>query len=156
MRTGACVQRGLHGRVPGRLPGRVPARLRGAALWLAALACLVGQGSSLAHLILIRHTTCAEHDALVHTSAPAAGGQVAPRGAAASAVPAEEAAHEDEHCLVASCRRIDLADQAVALAAPATLSYAEASSAVWRRPPPASPVPLLRLAPKSSPPALTV
>jgi hypothetical protein len=120
---------------------------------LTALACLVGQASSLAHLMLVRHTTCAEHDALVHTVAPEAFGQTAgPRGAAASAIPAEEAGHEDDHCLVASCRRRDLADDAVALATPAPTSFAERSSAAWWQAPPAHPIDLLRLAPKSSPP----
>src|SRR5687768_6765029 len=77
---------------------------------LAAVGCLMAQVQGLAHLALVRHTTCAEHDALVHAATseppPAGAGLVRPR-AAMSALPAE-VAHEDDHCLAIGLGRKDL------------------------------------------------
>src|SRR5687767_6108434 len=77
---------------------------------LAAVACLVGQTSSLAHLILVRHATCAEHDALVHapdaTTAAQPPASSARQQLAASSLPGERP-HEDDHCLAVTLGRKD-------------------------------------------------
>jgi hypothetical protein len=131
--------------------------LRRTAVLLTAIACLLGQGAGLAHLVLVRHATCVEHDALVHTSngTPAlARPRAGAAGPVVASVPAE-ASHEDDHCLVAGCRR-DLADPRAHAVGAVVVGFADPSPPASRPSPPPSPVPLLRLAPKSSPPALTV
>jgi hypothetical protein len=129
---------------------------------------------ALVHLGLVRHATCLEHDALVHSQIDAGADADGPAGAGANgdsgAVPATAAAeaggpvgkadgvvpdsaiHSDDHCLAAGSRRRDLAavrsPVILALAAPA-----EPTPPDHRRGElPPAPVALLRFAPKSSPP----
>jgi hypothetical protein len=122
---------------------------------LAAI-CVVGQLSSVAHLVQVGHVTCAEHGELVHAeerapdpalSSPASDAAL-PAVAPVSAPPP---AHGHEHCLVAGLRRDSCVVQESEVAAVAAgerqvvrLEWAAARVA---------PFALFRLAPKNSPPA---
>jgi hypothetical protein len=110
-----------------------------------------------AHLVLVRHATCIEHQEMVHAStpSPADAALQARRAelAAAEAAPVEDRGHGDDHCLVVASRRRELATQdgGAWQAAPlAGLTAALGAPPTSDQPPP---VPLLHLAPKSSPPA---
>lgn len=123
---------------------------------LAAVACLLGQTSSLAHLILVRHATCAEHDALVHapevTTAAEPSASLGRVQVTASGLPTDRQ-HEDDHCLAVTLGRKDqllgAADQGVVMAAVVT-----GPLPVFAAHTVPAPLPLLLLAPKSSPPAV--
>jgi hypothetical protein len=122
--------------------------------------CLMAQVLGLVHLALVQHATCLEHDALVHA------GPVQPASDATADRPAppahprsverpgpDSAGHADDHCLAAGFRRLDLAS----LRAQAAVAGAPPEIPLRHRQrdhlPPPAPVALLRLAPKSSPPA---
>jgi hypothetical protein len=125
--------------------------LRSFAAALAAVA-LVGQLAGFAHLVLVRHVTCAEHGELIevgHERALAAAAPHAAGAAVASAATGE--AHGHDHCLLGPMRR-----DRFALGAPRALdcahvdAYGTLGRVVDRRVPP--PIAVIRLAPKSSPP----
>jgi hypothetical protein len=124
--------------------------------------CLLGQAGAFAHLALVGHATCPEHDdALVHASGaaspnakqtPAAPADLAPGRRLIAPPPGTGDGHDDDHCLMAAFRRSDLAgpDGGAGRALPAAADLAPPpAQAPAHRP---GPVPLLRLAPKSSPP----
>jgi hypothetical protein len=124
---------------------------------LTALLCLVSQVAGVAHLGLVAHVRCLEHDALVHASKSQVRHQAAPApgGPIARGVPADIEDHDDDHCLAVGLRRRDqgLMPVPVAGAAQATVVQAAPSA----RPPvivPERPIALLRFAPKASPPLL--
>jgi hypothetical protein len=143
-----------------RLPRAISWLIRRQAILGTAVVCLLGQASAFAHLALVRHATCLEHeDALVHTgggnvgsSAAQAPADLTPGRRVVAPPPGAADGHEDDHCLMAAFRRSDLAgpdrDHGQALPAAADLAPPPAQ-APPRRP---GPVPLLLLSPKSSPP----
>lgn len=115
----------------------------------AALLVPASQVAPLVHLALVRHATCPEHGELIELGAGAVHGAPAPEGSV-SRSPAAGEDHEHDHCLLACQPRQDAA-RVVALAGslPAT-----ERSAPGVQPASAAPgVPLLRVAPKQSPPA---
>jgi hypothetical protein len=78
--------------------------------WLrasVAVACVLAQLAGVAHLLLVRHATCAEHGEIVHLDATHGdAGEDAPTGhAALRAADGLGEAHEHDHCVVASGRR---------------------------------------------------
>jgi hypothetical protein len=129
------------------------------AVALTALLCLAAQLFGFAHLVLVRHATCLEHAEMVHApaatpaQAAAARERAAGPGVRGDLGSLESAGHEDDHCLVVASRRRDLAalgtDTASAVERPSDVSLV--LPRVGEQPAP--PVPLLSLAPKSSPPA---
>jgi hypothetical protein len=143
-----------------RLPRAISRLIRRQALLGTAFVCLLGQASAFAHLALVRHTTCPEHeDALVHTgggnvdaSAAQTRAGLTPARRVVAPPPGAADGHEDDHCLMAAFRRSDLAgpehDGGQVLPTAAEL-HPPPAQAPARRP---GPVPLLLLAPKSSPP----
>jgi hypothetical protein len=118
---------------------------------LATLA-LVGQLASFAHLVLVRHVTCAEHGELIevgHERALAVATAHADSPGIATAATGQ--AHGHDHCLLAPMRR-----DRVALGAPHALdcAHVDAFGTIGRVgarliPPP---IAVILLAPKSSPP----
>jgi hypothetical protein len=118
---------------------------------LATLA-LVGQLASFAHLVLVRHVTCAEHGELIEVGREHAVAVVTPHAAGAGiASAATGETHGHDHCLLAPMRR-----DRVALGAPNALdcehvdAYGTIGRVVARQVPP--PIAVILLAPKSSPP----
>ena len=138
-------------------PRRVqPLRAFRQRLLLTAVACLAGQGASFAHLVLVQHATCVEHDALVHSDAGSAGPRTLPRTSRpTTSVEGRpmEAGHEDDHCLAVSLRRREAPATTGAAVAPVP---AATDAAAYAQPAVGGPtgIPLLHLAPKSSPPAV--
>jgi hypothetical protein len=138
----------------------VAARARPTAL-VAAVACLLVYGVNFAHLALVRHAPCVAHDEVVHAAADAAAGpagarrpdEEAPPGTATTAVAAASIpGHGEEHCLALASRRREHA-----ALSPAQADGGPAPGATpLPRPAPreaaAAPIPLVRLAPKTSPP----
>jgi hypothetical protein len=129
---------------------------------LATFLCLVAQVGGAAHLALVSHVRCFEHDALVHAGTDqaheaASAIQNLPAGQMASGVPTDAVAHADDHCAVVALRR---REECLApahdgqLAAPARPSTESAPQACQDEVL-VGPVALLRLAPKASPPALS-
>jgi hypothetical protein len=127
--------------------------LRQFAAVLAAVA-LVGQVASFAHLVLVRHVTCAEHGELIevgHERTIVA--TVAHKNVAAVNATSPREVHGHDHCLLAPLRR----DRA-ALGAPTSLdalhvdAYGTIGHVANREIPP--PIAVLLLAPKSSPPTV--
>jgi hypothetical protein len=123
-------------------------------LLLTAVACLAGQGAAFAHLVLVQHATCVEHDALVHSDAGSAGPEALPPTSRPTPLLDSrlvEAGHEDDHCLAVSLRRREAPATTGAAAGPVP---APADAAAYSHPVArgATGVPLLHLAPKSSPP----
>ena len=120
-----------------------------------AIACLLTQASGLLHGLLVEHARCPEHGEAVHvgeTGHAAHASAIPGATAALHAAAARVEAHAHEHCALASDRR----ERAIA-GRPSTTATA-APRAVARAVPllslahPAQ-IPLLSLAPKSSPPA---
>lgn len=125
-------------------------------LSLAAL-CLFAQLSGLAHLAIVPHVTCAEHGELIeasastsdwsiHSSSPGESFEIC------SVEPGLEAAaeHSHDHCAVTSMRRTPgcpLGPTSTEMSAPV-----EQPRRVGREPRVHTALPLLALAPKSSPP----
>ncbi|WP_438015692.1 hypothetical protein WMF18_33180 [Sorangium sp. So ce315] len=171
-RRGAGAGAGARGRAP-RRPPRPPPRRRAAGLrarWIALVA-LLAQLSGLTHALLVRHARC-EHGELVHVGAligavhaghgagaalPAAAGgpQQAEGGALGPGDPRIAARDALPHLDGDHCDAFALRGQ---LAAPvhrvgeATLLEVLRLAAL-RPSPEVRPIPLLTLAPKSSPPA---
>jgi len=121
---------------------------------LGAYLCLAAQLLGLAHVLLVRHATCPSHGEVTHgvaASSPAASSDQPLAVTVRGAGPTIE--HQDEHCLLFLARRRDLAgltpESAPALAPlpPATAAATVGATALV----PALAV--LRLAPKTSPPA---
>jgi hypothetical protein len=114
---------------------------------LGAYFCLAAQALGLLHVLVVRHATCPSHGEMVHGAAAAA-----PRAAddTVQAPVAAEAA--DDHCLAVANRRRDLA---------AFFPVPDLLPAPEVQPPALAPaaagepraLPLLSLAPKTSPPA---
>jgi len=126
-------------------------------LGLAAL-CLLAQLSGLVHLAFVAHVPCAEHGELVEAGAPTSAlplQRAADDGAAVAAEPspADLPAHSHDHCAVTALRRtpvcplksyghIDLSGD------PGRGVRVSRESRAAR-----AVIPLLAVAPKSSPPA---
>jgi hypothetical protein len=114
---------------------------------LGAYFCLAAQAVGLLHVLVVRHATCPSHGELVH------GAAVATSRAPDDTVQAPAAGEDvDDHCLVLANRRRDLALLTPVLEAlpapevhPRALPPVTAAALVA--------LPLLRLAPKTSPPA---
>jgi hypothetical protein len=124
-----------------------------------ALLCLLVQALGYAHLLLVRHATCLEHAEIVHSPSPEAGAGA--RAATAGPRPLhrrvegtapEDQGHGDEHCLALASRRREGATLVPTQLAGPALSAAGPSVAPPTTPSSFHPVPLLHLAPKSSPP----
>jgi hypothetical protein len=142
-------------RVSGEAIGVRPDRRR-AWLGLTAALCVLAYAGGFAHLAIVQHARCPAHDELVHAVAPdaAQASEVsAPSPRATRAPTAERDGHEG-HCLAVFLGRRSAAaldpSQAPGLVppAPGAEGVACASCAVG-----AQAVALLRLAPKTSPPA---
>jgi hypothetical protein len=118
---------------------------------LGAYLCLAAHLAGLVHVLVVRHATCPSHGEVVHGDLPEAPA-VPSEGATFSGHPTAPA-DEDEHCLYLATRRRDLA----LLPAPAAAlepRLAEAAAPAPDAPPLVlSSAALLRLAPKTSPPA---
>ncbi|HEY0706444.1 MAG TPA: hypothetical protein VGG33_06600 [Polyangia bacterium] len=143
-----------HDRLPA--PRRARRAVTGGWVLLAALLSLLAQGTGIAHLALVSHVQCYEHDALAHANdiAPAhtPPDAAAPVVAVASGAPSE-AGHADDHCLAAGLRQRDVVLEAPEFTrTPAVAAVDVPSPLAGQAPLPAS-VPLILLAPKSSPPA---
>jgi hypothetical protein len=121
---------------------------------LVGLLCLVAQVAGTAHLALVSHVRCLEHDALVHGDAghpEAASASKIDLGV--SGVPADDGQHADDHCLVSGLRRREDWAALRSQWRPAVpQAAADAQGLPARRQEPAPSVALLRLAPKASPP----
>jgi hypothetical protein len=130
---------------------RRAAALRVVAVALA-VAAMVGQVGSYAHLAATRHVTCAEHGELVEAGSPSA---VTPanRDQAESRYAAAEGgeAHGHEHCAITPHRRDRATHEHVRTAIVGGQSSFVARVVADRGPPRA--IDLIRLAPKNSPPA---
>ena len=114
------------------------------------------QLTGLTHLIMVRHVTCPDHGELVHSEGPtlASPGDAlrTPPGTSYRAAPRQADSHGHDHCLVSLSRR----EQLSAPVATTTLTIAypwPESAPVERVGSRAAGAALLRLAPKSSPPA---
>jgi hypothetical protein len=129
----------------------------------AVVVCLLGQAAAFTHLALVRHATCPEHeDALVHGTDAAAttgppGPVELPAGATATGylavpLPTGGEGHDDDHCVVAAFRRSNLATPAPEAGQGLPTSDELLSPPAQARHGRPGPVPLLRLAPKISPP----
>ncbi len=125
---------------------------RGFAAALAVVA-LAGQLSSFAHLVLVRHVTCAEHGDMIEVGRErviaAAATERAAEDSVAAASPAES--HGHEHCLVAPMRRDRLASRAGAVLDSSHID-AYGTIGVARSETIAPAIAVLVLAPKNSPP----
>jgi hypothetical protein len=121
-----------------------------------ALACLVLQLASAAHIILSPHSICAEHGDVVEGAAPHGGARALPvqrSGLLSSrAPPVVVAGHDHDHCLLASHRRDGLPTSREAVRVPVPLRSSHACAAaqhVLAR----APIDIILVAPKSSPPS---
>lgn len=116
-----------------------------------ALVCFGGQLSSVVHMITVRHSTCTEHGELIDSD----GATPARRASADTAFEVADASarHSHDHCPVsAATPRGNLGVAPVAAASTPAAPRPSAGPARRAIPLP-RPVPLLLLAPKSSPPA---
>jgi hypothetical protein len=144
----------LHGRLLASRRSAVGRRgATGGWVLLAALLSLLAQGTGLAHLALVSHVQCYEHDALAHaeerTQAPPADETPTPL---VGGVPVE-AAHSDDHCLAAGLRQREVVIAAPDHTRTPLVAVVDVGSPLAGQTTPAAPVPLILLAPKSSPPA---
>jgi hypothetical protein len=122
---------------------------------VAAYVALAAQLGGVAHLLVVRHETCAQHGEVVHGARGARAAAAPPADASVRLLAAEAAAEgSDEHCLMLASRRRELS---ALVPAPVTIVVPDAVPA---RPARAvdvpSPLRRLRLAPKTSPPLLAV
>ncbi len=130
-------------------------KLRAVAV-LAASFVLVAQASGLGHLLLVQHSVCPQHGELIHvgeaTTHPATVAAVAPSDDDVAGLTTDEgdAADSHERCTLLAERRERLLLRAPSsgLAVLALLSQRHAPPAELSHAPQ---VPLLRVAPKSSP-----
>jgi hypothetical protein len=117
-----------------------------------AYLCLATHLAAILHVLVVRHATCPGHGEVVHGELPALSEAPLPAGqAAVDATP--EAAEADEHCLLVATRRRELAGL-VTIQQPVVLAPAATSIDSPPVLPAAPPQALLRLAPKTSPPAV--
>lgn len=126
---------------------------RGLAALLAVVA-LAGQLASFAHLVLVRHVTCAEHGEMIEIGSAATSVAVTtPREAAPAmrAATSPAAAHDHEHCLISPMRRDRLAATASVWQEAARVDADDAIGVTHDRAVP-PPIAAIILAPKSSPP----
>jgi hypothetical protein len=119
---------------------------------LGAYLCLSAQLVGLVHVLLVRHATCPSHGEVTHgVSASASHGESSSALTVHGAGPTIE--HRDEHCLLFVARRRDLValtpTPAAALAPPPAVTAPAVVGASALLPALA----VLRLAPKTSPPA---
>ncbi|MDB4966915.1 MAG: hypothetical protein JWN44_2604 [Myxococcales bacterium] len=125
---------------------------RGIAALLAVVA-VAGQISSFAHLVLVRHVTCAEHGDLVEvgherTLVAASSRRQAPTAIATATL---DEIHRHEHCLIAPMRRDRLAAGTAASRDSAHIdAYGTIGVVVDGGVVP--PIAIIILAPKNSPP----
>jgi hypothetical protein len=117
-----------------------------------AYLCLTAHLVGVVHVLVVRHATCPDHGEVVHGEAPALVEAPPPLGPTARAAAREEAEEADEHCLLMATRRRELAGLAPAatpaLSAPLVTRLDSPPAVVT-----ATPHAILRLAPKTSPPA---
>jgi len=119
---------------------------------LATLA-LAGQVTSFAHLVLVRHVTCAEHGELVEVGRDHASAKPTEQRHATNVVTAASTAdvHGHDHCLIAPMRR-----DRIAAGAPASFDSihidAYRTIGVIAADEIAPPIAVILLAPKNSPP----
>lgn len=119
-----------------------------------ALLCAIGQLAAASHLVLVRHAACPEHGDLLHGGAVhgqrhSGADQGSPAFRAGAVGDGDE---EHDHCSLA-CDRRKLAIAAMTgCVLAAQLSGAQACPVRFARGKPG--VPLFRLAPKQSPPAV--
>jgi len=119
---------------------------------------VVAQLGAMAHMVFASHVACAEHGDLMHVAAPS-------RTASADAEPSKtagiDAATPDdadhEHCSVAAHRSREtwLAGShatSIEPSAPAPSAFVVVPRTAYVTPAIAAPIPLILLAPKSSPP----
>jgi hypothetical protein len=131
------------------------ARARAFAAFGAYL-CLATHLAGIVHVLVVRHATCPSHGEMVHGAAPVAS-HVVPVGedVTAKGVLPEAEEEGDDHCLFVATRRRELAGLA-----PSTAMVVRAfgTAAVDTLPALAvvAPRPILRLAPKTSPPCAAV
>jgi hypothetical protein len=114
---------------------------------LGAYVCLVAHAAAVLHAVAVRHATCPSHGELVHGSVT--GARTAEGDTARAAETGEDM---DEHCLALATRRRELASLApapVQLLAPDALPLAILPATATSP----TTLPLLHLAPKTSPPA---
>jgi hypothetical protein len=125
---------------------------RGFAALLAVVA-LAGQLASFAHLVVVRHVTCAEHGEMIEVGSAATSAAVTPHETppAMRAAASPSAAHAHEHCLISPMRRDRIAATALTSADPARVDTS-ATTAVAGDRAVAPPIAAIVLAPKSSPP----
>jgi hypothetical protein len=139
-------------RLAGRTSTRFAAgpRLIGCAV---ALAAMLGQVGSYAHLAFTAHVRCAEHGELIEAGGVSKGAVTHAQSAAQRGYVADSsnASHGHEHCLVAPHRR-DRATHAFARTLMATAQLAFVARVVETVGPPRA-IDLILLAPKNSPPA---
>lgn len=134
-----------------------PARSLGLAL--VAGVCLLSQLGGYTHLVLVRHQTCLEHASLEHgEGVPVpAGLDVAQRPTRKARLGDQPAAqHADDHCLVVALRKRDVLGAPPANTACLPRPETERTPLAVTARTGAPPVPLLRLAPKVSPPSAAV
>jgi hypothetical protein len=114
---------------------------------LGAYFCLAAQAVGLLHVLVVRHATCPSHGELVHGAAVSA-----PRAADDTVQAPVTAEAADDHCLVVANRRRDLTALFPVLASlPAPEMQPPALPPAAAGEPRA--LPLLIVAPKTSPPA---
>ena len=130
-------------------------RSRRQALGGVALAVLflVAQASSFTHRLFVQHKVCAEHGEIVHAEGATAALQLAAGEARElRAAPTEATDHGHDHCTLTLPRREDVLSPAPAFVW-LGLQVSSAIAAVDESVVALNGIELLRLAPKSSPPA---
>lgn len=130
---------------------RPVARRRAVFTFALAAMFLASQVSSFTHELLVKHVTCLEHGERLHAEDGVASHVPEADSPALMASPAEVSGHGHEHCLATAARREELGVPpavGVAISAPVARFIASAFEVVVTE----SPVALLRLAPKASPP----
>lgn len=125
---------------------------------LVAALLIVSQASSLAHALLVEHAVCPQHGEWMHADelAAHAGGSGAKADRAGrptlqTALPPAEG-HEHEHCAVLSERRQSGAAESTSPADSMVFGADQTVACLTGGATEAQSVPLLRLAPKNSPP----
>jgi hypothetical protein len=143
---------GLTGPRRSRKTKRMTSRARALSA-LGAYLCLGAQLLGLVHVLVVRHATCPTHGEVTHGLAaePSSGDQ--PLADTIRGAPGPALEHRDEHCLLAIARRREMAGLSpIAHAAVAPLPSTAPAIAGAR--PLITVLAVLRLAPKTSPPAV--
>jgi hypothetical protein len=121
---------------------------------LGAYLCLSAQLLGVLHVLVVRHATCPTHGELTHGIPLVAASEVpvAPPAETARAATPTAIEHQDEHCLMVATRRREMAGLAPSSAilatppVPPTMPLTTAAIVI------VASLPVLRLAPKTSPP----